>query len=290
MRKVSVDPERKTSKNTAAYKKFQQLLAGVSDVTLVEQFPRAPQKKVPIPSYGIIAVHGTENELSYYITQRRTTIEFGEVIRCGPRKEYLYEYLSHMTPHERRLLIEISRDVDKFDKVWNDYMLNEANLFNKTQAKTKLRFLAFGATLESLIKLTHTTVANAPWEFPKGRESPSDSTRLQTAVREMEEEGRLQFDKIVLMHPEPITIVTRGTDDCLYSTTYYVLKCKNMVNPRLMMFEDNLVNDYSLSLEMKDRQWITFGKDQEIRKGSTPLSSKIETTLRNLHNQLRAKC
>jgi hypothetical protein len=269
------------------YKSFQKLLAQIDCKPKKEQFPRVLAKDIPTPSYGVITVYDDGENFHYFSTQRRVTIEFGEVLRCGPRKEHLFEYLSVMTMKERALLQMIAENPDSFHQLWQDFMLTESTLFTKTERKTRKIFDAYAPYLSKLLEYTTSYVLDAPWGFPKGREKVGDKTGLQSALRELKEEGKLVFNKVDLMWSEPVQDIERGTDGCLYHTTYYVVKAEHLIYPKITHNEQNLINDKYVSLEMQDFQWIKCSKNEHIKHGSTPLPQRLELILTRLHDNLR---
>ena len=288
-RYLTVDKERKIDRKDNKYTLFQSVLNDIYEPNLAEKFPRPLNKTIPIPSFGIIAIYDDSdtNSLSYFATQRRTTVEFSEFIRCGPRKEFLYEYLCNMSQKERQLTLDIASDPNLFHKVWQDFVMDETPLYIKSEQKTRQIFDAYVSKLPELLELTTSDVEDPPWGFPKGREKVGDHTRLQSALREMEEEGKLFFDNVKLAHPDPITEVSKGTDGCLYSTTYYIVKCDKMYMPEITYLDDNTLDNKCLSLEMRNYMWLTFDKSQKIATNSTVLPNKLESLLIRLHDKLR---
>jgi len=297
---IGVDDHRKVSINTANYDKFQLLLDNVEDIPIKsDQFSRPQLKNIPVPSFGIIAVSVDDEYnkstntnttiLSYYVSQRRSTVEFAETLRCGPRKENLFEYFSSLTKHEKELLKNISDNLDVFDKTWNDFLLDDAQFFIKTQSKIKKIFGRYVPYLSMLLDLTENHTKEPSWGFPKGRAKTTDQTRLQSALREFTEESRIEVKNIELLWPEPIIDTYRGTDGCLYSTTYYVIKLPNKISVPLIESPGNLIHDRYLSHEMVNYRWIPFEKGKIIEKGTTTLPKRLEKILINLHNNLNKK-
>jgi 8-oxo-dGTP pyrophosphatase MutT (NUDIX family) len=289
---IPVDPDRRINIPPDKYSKFQNLLSTVKESPSdIEHFPRAVDKNTPIPSFGLIPTFATEQYVSYYMCQRRTTIEFGEMLRCGPRKEFLFEYLSAMTEHERQLLCDISDDPTKFHQIWRDYLLDEYKLFAHVEKKTRRVFDDYAGILRQLVEIAspnyNSINKDSPWGFPKGREKTTDATRLKAALRETEEETKLRFDEIRLIQDDPINILTRGTDGCLYSTTYFVIRSPVEYQTPLIQSPNNILHSQYLSHEMQNYQWLRFDRTRSIKPGSTPLPKKLEQILIQIHDSLK---
>ena len=216
-RKVSVDDERKIP-YTGGYREFQKVLRSIPKPDFgSDMFPRPPTNET-VNSYGVITVFDADDSYEYYCTQMRTTHEFSEYVKCGPRNDNLYEYLCAMTRYERQLLLE-----EEFDKLWDDLLLAEKDLFPETKKRVKLIHDYYAPHLPKLMELTESHTIEPSWVFPKGRQKRADRTLLSAALREMKEEGKVGFGEIILMYENPVTVVHRGTDDRTYSTTYYVI-------------------------------------------------------------------
>ena len=238
--------------------------------------PRSPPKGSPISS-------PREGHLEYYCTQRRTTLEFGEIVKCAPRQKNLFEYLSCMTPKERGLLCN-----KPHERLWNDLLLDEASLFRETFKTINSTFECYDGILEQLIDLTESNTEEPPWEFPKGRPKAKERTHLQAALREMEEEGKIRFESggVILLWDDVVRDVYRGTDGQLYETVYFVVKAESRYEPPLTHLDTNCISEHCLSLDMVDYTWIKLAKTGKPKKGSTPLCDRLEKMLFKLHRKL----
>jgi len=244
-RQISIDEDRKPT-SFENYPRFQELLNTVQlPAQNREIFPR-PRQETPITSYGIICVYDSGDSYEYFCTQRRTTIEFGELVKCGPRKEFLFEYFSCMTPEERVLLQTIPHE-----KLWNDILVEEASLFEKTRESVSRIFAAYENVLPDLISLTETNAEEPPWEFPKGRSKQGDRTQLQTALREFAEEGGIKLSDVILMWDETVKDLCRGTDGQLYETIYFIIRATERYQPPPHICgSDNVFGNVAVSIDM----------------------------------------
>lgn len=277
-RKVSVDDY---SIDEDRYMKFKNIVDSIEieDNLGPEQFPRKTSKQA-IKSYGIIAVSEENDYIKYFMTQRRTSIEFDEMVKCGPRKKYLHEYFQNMTPYEREMLM-----TEDHQTLWDDLLLDHKDLFGKTRDRSEKVFNSFKPYFKDLINLTNCCREEPPWEFPKGRMSKSDKTTLQAAIRELYEEGLIKIAEIILMWENSITVVHRGTDNQLYSTTYYVVKT-DYQEPKYTPSPKNVLGEEFLSRDTRAYKWVSLPKTGHLIKGSTDLPKKLERELFNLHRNL----
>lgn len=279
---ISIDKDRRINIKDKNYEDFESILNQIEIPDLEnEPFPRAP-KQDPIPSYGVILVYDDGDNFEYFCTQSRTTIEFAEFIKCGPRKEYLYEYFSLMTDHERQTLLEHNHK-----KLWNALLIEEAEKYDHVRKRTKVIFNHFAPYFKQLLDLTFSQVHEPPWVFPKGRNSNNDRTLLQTALRELEEEAQIKVENFELLIPIPMTEVFLGTDGVAYSSFYYVIKVPTRFEP-FPIHINNVLGETGLSQDMKDYCWIPVSKS---KPGSSiinsPLKDRLQSILIKVHDIIR---
>lgn len=284
-RKVSIDADVEPDEQTTEYDTFKRILAEIAPFKTEQpsMFPR-PKPNVEIPSYGIIAVYDAGNAFEYFCTQMRTTFEFSEYVRCGPRLENLFEYLCSMTVLERKLLL-----TQDFDRLWDDLMLEEKSLFPETKKAVRQLHEEIAPYLHQLIAATSSNVYEPPWVFPKGRMKKCDRTLLSAALREMKEEGNVEFGQVVLMYEKQVVVVHSGTDGCTYSTTYYVVKAERRYEPLPTTLEANCLGELCLSHDMQNYTWLSIAKDVDVRTVKTCLDDRLERALLRVHSEISAK-
>lgn len=280
--KISIDNDRKINIIDTNYEEFQTVLDQILLPELEgELFPRAP-KQDPIPSYGVIMVYEDGDTLEYFCTQSRTTIEFAELVKCGPRKDFLYEYLSLMTDHERQLLLECGHK-----KLWNALLTEEAQIFEAVRQRTKIIYNTFAPYFKQLLDLTVSCVHEPPWVFPKGRNGNRDRTLLQTALRELEEEAKIKVEKFELLLPKAVAETFLGTDGVAYSSYYYVIKTPIKFEPP-PIHVNNVLGETCLSQDMKDYCWIPVSKKKHGKNIlNSPLKDRLQAILAKVHDMIR---
>ena len=267
------------------YTTFNTILESITDEgETTELFARPSKNNDAVQSYGVILFYREQTKIRYFACQRRTTIEFAEIIKCGYRKDRLYHYFSNMTKHERTLLTE-----QNFETLWNDLLLSEAGFFNETKAKVIAKHVVYKPFLRDLMNCTVSNTKLPPFEFPKGRaNSLQDRTYLATALRELKEEGGIVLGPIVNMI-DSISIVDihKGTDGVKYQTTYFLIESPEMFEPEVMYFDhDNLIAPTCISKDMYVGKWIALPIELTLVKGMTPLPERIEALLFEIHVQL----
>ena len=280
---VDVDDERQPL-SMQNYSHFQEILDRIEEPSdKKELFPRPSKNNAPVVSYGIILVFESPTSFHYYACQRRTTIEFSEIVKCGPRKDKLFEYLSNLTEKERELLVSESHSV-----LWDDLLLDEKDNFGETKERVGKIFEAYAEFLPELIALTESIAESPPYEFTKGRHSSSDKTSLATAVRELKEEGNIDLGHSVTLYEDiSISDIFTGTDGVRYQTYYYVVKSDYMYEPE-SRYVDNSIGEYCISDDMTDATWIEIPKkiNLKVERFKTPLPSRLERCLFEVHKNL----
>lgn len=266
-------------------KSFTQILEKIDEGKIgKELFPRPPKTTDPVQSYGVILFIQNARSISYFTCKRRTTVEFSEIVKCGPRKEKLYQYLSNMTNYERRLLCTQSHD-----KLWDDLLLTEMSLFNSTKKKVRTIHEAYKPYFDELMNLTSSITLTPPFEFPKGRSNHfQDKTLLATALRELKEEANIDLGSSVdLVDDLSVTETYKGTDGIKYQTTYYVIRSPEFFKPNPAFYDtDNCIGSFAISIDMVDSEWIKLPLYETPIKGSTPLSERLEGLLFKVHAKL----
>lgn len=186
-----------------------------------------------------------------------------------------------MTPKERELL-----SVVPHEKLWKDLLLDEAPLFEEQLKKINAIYECYSDAMDKLIELTESNTDEPPWEFPKGRQRRHERTQLQTALRELEEEGKIKFTEVVLLWDDVVKDVYRGTDGQLYETIYFIVRAERKYEPELTHLDTNCISEHCISLDMIDYTWIKLPKSGKPKRGSTPLCDRLEKLLFKVHKGL----
>ena len=234
-----------------------------------------------IKSYGVILVNISSDKISYFACQRRTTIEFAEMIKCGPIQSRLFEYLSNMTENERNLILNCD-----YETIWKDLLLGDAKLLTKSFDYVSSIYKKYSNCFPKLIDYTTSVQDQPPWEIPKGRFKKGDRTLLASAIRELREEAQIDLKEVELLS-ENINDVFRGTDDQLYQTTYFIIKADFQYEPKENIYEpDNVISTHRISDDMRSFTWIELEKNIMQKRGATVFCDRLELMLYRLHAKL----
>jgi hypothetical protein len=267
------------------YASFSAILDTIKDDgEATELFARPAKDNDPVHSYGVILFYRDKTSIRYFACQRRTTIEFAEIIKCGYRKDRLYYYFSNMTEKERILLTTQS-----FEKLWNDLLLFEAGLFNETKMKVAAKHDTYKPYLPDLMKCTVSNAKKPPFEFPKGRANVlQDKTFLASALRELKEEGGISLGPTVNMRDDiSVVDVHKGTDGIKYQTTYFLIESSELFEPeKTYLNTGNLITPSCISKDMFRGVWIEVPVNTPPVKFSTPLPERLEALLFRIHMKL----
>lgn len=283
--KIAQKNDSRFALDTKGYTKFESILKTISDNNEGhELFPRPSKSSDAVQSYGIILCYRTEDSIKYFACQRRTTIEFSEVVKCGYRKERLFYYLSNMTQHERDLLCNATHET-----LWNDLLLNESTLFNDTKIRVASIHELYKPYIKSLMSCTISDATEPPYEFPKGRPNyMQDKTFLGTALREFREEGGINLG-ICVNHHDDISVVDtyKGTDGIKYQTNYFVVEASELYEPKSITFQkENLIQESCISKDMYKATWIELPLLLPLTPKMTPLGDRLEALLFRVHLNL----
>lgn len=258
---------------------FEEILSNIAVTEPGGMFARKNGSE-SVASYGTILVYEDKHSFYYFACRRRTTLEFAEMIKCGPRKAKLYEYLSNMTVRERELLCTRSHE-----ELWHHLLPETGNLFPGGLEQTGIIFDYYYNDLPRLMNLTRSEVVEPPYEFPKGRPAQSDPSFLATALRELQEETGLKIGKsVTLAIDNTITDEYVGSDGVKYVTHYFVIQVEEIFQPEVLYFENfNLFGEYYISEDMSDYEWIPIRKKFVNSEQTTNLVPRLETVLFSIH-------
>lgn len=283
--KAHVKTDSRFALDTRGHAKFESVLKTIEDnADSRELFPRPTKNSDAVQSYGVILFHRVEDSIKYFACQRRTTIEFSEIVKCGYRKERLFYYLSNMTQHERKLLL-----TTPLETLWNDLLLSEANLFNDTKTRVTAVHENYKPYLRNLLDCTISDVTEPPYEFPKGRPNyMQDKTLLGTALRELREESGIDLGVCVKLYDD-ISVIDnyKGTDGVKYQTIYFIIEVDELYQPETIRFQNrNVIADTCISKDMFAGKWIELSTSAPLIPKTTPLPERLETLLFKIHTNL----
>ncbi len=212
-------------------------------------------------SYGIIVYTFINDEIKFLMTLRRDTFCYECMIR-GMYTTYdvLKDYVSHFTESEKIRILTYP-----FDMLWKDlWVSTKRRLYRIEYKKAKEKFTKNYELIMTLVK-NLTTFDNEMWEFPKGKMF-SEETPVQCALREFEEETRINQDVIhYVKQAGTFEDTFVGDDRRKYESVFYLgyihegdkIPFSYIACPYNM--RDNFISDEVMSME-----WFSY-KDALVR-------------------------
>lgn len=242
------------------------------------------KRSYPITSYGIILFVKWKDEdskidprdkarppetvkTSFLLYQRRDTYEYIEFIRgIWENIDEVKNFFSLMSVEERHRLENYT-----FDEIWNDFWIRRpSRLNNHPLIRPRTKYAQIKPFIKDIIKETSANGEEAPWGFPKGRKN-SGENQVVCAVREFEEETRINKNSIRVWDTFFLTENFIGSDDRQYSTIYYIAEYKPSESP-LTPSECKLpplietpkgIRKYTVSNEAFRVKWFSFDEAQK---------------------------
>lgn len=186
-------------------------------------------RKKAITSYSMILYTIQHNEIYYLLGQVRDTIPFKEYIKCDIKDNELLHYISHMSLNEKRRILH-----EPFLYLVNDVILNRSGKTYKSSQMYQEKFETNILNHRAILTDSSIGIKENPWIFPKGKKEHNE-TDIQCALRELEEETRIDKSKVIVMDINPLEETYFGLDGQLYKTIYYtgfisIEDFKNMIH------------------------------------------------------------
>lgn len=231
-----------------------------------DRFLELPPRTVPITSYGIILFYrDPETKVPYFLlAQRRDTIAYVDFLRGNYHLSNVNSYFSLMTPDERKRLITYS-----FEELWKDLWVNhDTRLFRQEYRKAQKCFYNIVPQLNLIMSETESKTPEPQYGFPKGKKHIRE-TELEAAIREFEEETKMDFKEVEIRSQVPVVEVFQGFNSKLYKTVYFVAEAKEKI-PIKMSPIDNVIRQSTVSEEIGQMNWFNLvdakNKLNEIRQ------------------------
>ncbi len=191
------------------------------------------QCKLPITSYGIIAVRVMPNKkFQYLMIRRKDTLGYVDFIRGKyslHNINFIMNMLNEMTINEK-YNISNSNFNDLWIKLWglkdkkgNSQKIEERLSEDKlTQLKNGYTINNVKITLKKLIESSNSNWIEPEWGFPKGRRNHLE-TDLECALREWEEEtGYSKRNIRIIQNIIPYDEIFTGSNYKSYKHRYYI--------------------------------------------------------------------
>ena len=230
--------------------------------------------KRPIVSFGIILVYRGDTRPKFLIYQRRDTFAFLDFMRgAWNGEEELIKLLTQMSSDERQRITKYT-----FKEMMSDLRLanDSSNFFKDCEEKSYEKYLQFRNVILNFITMTNLPYNEAPWGFPKGKPNIKEPPKV-CALREFEEETRINKDNIKLLNIKPIIDNYIGTNGRKYLTQYYIAEINDEVKVDFL-FNEKCIRKKFISEETNDLKWSSFPELLEI------FPQQKKSLLRKIHN------
>jgi 8-oxo-dGTP pyrophosphatase MutT (NUDIX family) len=223
------------------------------------------QCKLPITSYGIIAVKPSSNGLKFLMIRRKDSFGYIDFIRG----KYAHHNINHLSTIFNEMSIdEKNRILEKpFEELWLN-MWGETNYISNQYkseeilAKKKFDLLKDGIiienkhiTLKDIIFKSNTSWQETEWEFPKGRRNHKEKD-LECALREFQEETGISQKLITIVeNVMPFEEIFIGSNHKSYKHKYFLAYMNNTND------EENIEPIFNFqTTEVSKIEWKTIDK------------------------------
>lgn len=169
-------------------------------------------------SYGIILSAIVSDQPQFLLHRRRDTYEYIAFIKGLWTRNDLPTLIARMTKQEKDRILTYT-----FKELWDDlWVTRDSFVYNdsKTYARGYKKFTSAKNTIIKTIEIT-LAVPISLWGFPKGKKR-LDETEIEGALRELQEETKIQTDLITIISERPLMESYKGSDDITYECFYYV--------------------------------------------------------------------
>lgn len=213
--------------------------------------------RLPVMSYGVIAVKFVETIPHYLLIRRRDSLAYVEFLR-GKYKPTNHEYIqllcNEMTASERARLLS-TEFTELWHNLWNGQrsrqFRNEAETAQAAFQALTTRGDSVGKKLSEYVASCTQTWTEPEWGFPKGRRNLHEQDRA-CAVREWKEETGLSEHSLHLLAETPYDEEYVGSNGIPYKQVYFIGACASSLTATL--HTENTV----MTREIGGIGWCTF--------------------------------
>lgn len=209
----------------------------------------------PITSFGLILFHkSTSDDILFLLQQRRDTFEYMDFIRGSWRSEgQLVALFTLMSADERRRIRDYT-----FRELWDDLFVDKSSkLYHDLFPNAKKRYEGVRHLIPNILDTTQTYVDEPPWGFPKGKKNNFREPEIECAMRETEEETRIEQKDIEVIPECTYSEKFQGTNGRIYATHYFLAEVKDKISPDKIP-TPNCIRTESISEEAREILWLSY--------------------------------
>lgn len=237
-----------------------------------------------ITSWGLIPFNKrthkkriTIDDILFLLQQRRDTFEYVDFV-FGTWKNYedLTPIFTNFSQEERARVRNYI-----FFELWEDIWINKTSKqYKDNYQRAKRRYDSIKHMIPFLLDSTQSSVIGPTWGFPKGRKNNMNESDVECAIRETEEETRIDRSKFNILYNsgnpgEYINQINKknkltetetkfserfqGTNGMSYTTIYYLTEVCDTDIPMDIM-TPNCIRQTSFSEESTCVKWVTYNE------------------------------
>jgi 8-oxo-dGTP pyrophosphatase MutT (NUDIX family) len=167
-------------------------------------------------SYSVIVHTLINGKIHYLLGKVRDTIPFKEYMKCCINPCDIPHYINHMTLEEKyRILTE------PFKELLEDVIVNHSSRIYHAAIENEELYTNNKIRDKSLLTDQSIGLKEAQWIFPKGHKNQGEYEE-ECALREFEEEVKINKNDIELYDITPFEETYYGLDGKLYKTVYFL--------------------------------------------------------------------
>lgn len=240
-----------------------------------------------IISYGLLPYHIKDNSetkintltidnILILLHQRRDTFEYVDfVFQTWKTLEDLPPIFTNMDQDERNRVRNYT-----FFELWDDIWIDKTTKqYKDNYIRAKRRYDSIKHLIPQLLDTTNSSVIGPPWGFPKGRKNNMNENDVECAIRETEEETRINRLKFNVLYTSNLVnkskktqnrnfmsgIETKfserfqGTNGMSYTTIYYLTEISDTEIP-FDIKTPKCIRQTSFSEESTCIKWMTYNE------------------------------
>ena len=209
----------------------------------------------PITSFGLVLFHKLPSgEFQFLLQQRRDTFEYTDfVLGMWKSEGQLSTLFTLMSAEERCRIREFT-----FPELWDDLFINRnSKLYHEFYPKAKRKYESVHHLIPNILDTTQTYTDEPPWGFPKGKKNYFHETEAECAVRETEEETRIDRKDIIVLAMYKYSEKFQGTNGKTYATYYFLAEIKSRQLPTKISTPHCIRKD-TISDEARAIVWVPY--------------------------------
>lgn len=209
----------------------------------------------PITSFGLIIYHRAYNgDIHFLVQQRRDTFEYMDFVRGMWKNENQAKHMfTRMTLEERDRIRKFN-----FERLWDDLFVEKnCKMYKDFHYKARKKYDNVKHLIPEFLDETKTLIHEPPWGFPKGKKSNTTETNLDCAIRETEEETRINKQHFNVNEEDIYYEHFQGSNGKYYATHYYLAEMKDKFLP-CKIYTPDCIRMFTVSEEVQEMVFAPY--------------------------------